>query len=122
MEKERTDDFPLMAELESFFSALSDSTRLKIVMFLLERGEASVQEICKGVGKSQPLVSHHMSCLKNCGVVKWERKGKYVMYKLNDDHVKGILEEALKHVSVFSKSILSCEVVREEKEEREGQE
>ncbi|BBG23142.1 hypothetical protein IC006_0426 [Sulfuracidifex tepidarius] len=117
MEKEKTEDFALMAELESFFSALSDSTRLRIVMFLLKNGEASVQEICKRVGKSQPLVSHHMACLKNCGVVKWERKGKNVIYKLNDEHVKEIINEALNHVSLFSNSILSCEIIKEERED-----
>ncbi len=109
-------DLPVITEMESFFSALSDSTRLRIVMYLLDKGEATVQELCNGTGRSQPLISHHMACLKNCGVVKWERRGKYVVYSLNDEHVKKIIEETLKHVNKFSQSILSCSVIREEKE------
>jgi len=56
---------PLTNELESLFSALADGTRLRIVLFLLDKGEATVNEISKSLGKSQSLISHHMACLRN---------------------------------------------------------
>ncbi|AWR98523.1 ArsR/SmtB family transcription factor [Metallosphaera hakonensis] len=107
------DNRPLIAELESFFSALSDGTRLEITLFLRDR-EATVQEIANSLGKSQSLVSHHLSCLRNCGVVKVEKKGKYSVYSINGDGVRKIIDEAINHVSSHSKSILSCEIVKGE--------
>ncbi|QKQ99005.1 winged helix-turn-helix transcriptional regulator [Metallosphaera tengchongensis] len=111
---------PLVLELESFFSALSDETRLEIVLYLMSRDGATVQEISSSLNKSQSLVSHHLSCLRNCGVVTVERRGKFSVYALNGGGVNKILNEAIEHVSKHSKSILSCEIVREEVQEREG--
>lgn len=107
---------PLIDELQSFFSALSDATRLEIVLFLLNKGEgATVQEITNALDKSQSLISHHLACLRNCGIVKAERKGKFVVYSLNGKEIKDIIEIAIRHSKEYSKSILSCEVLNEEK-------
>lgn len=108
------DNRPLILELESFFSALSDGTRLEIALYLRDH-EATVQEIASALGKSQSLISHHLSCLRNCGVVNVEKRGKYSVYSLNGEAVRRIINEAIDHVSRHSKSILSCEIVREEK-------
>jgi len=59
-----------------FFSALSDETRLSILHALKENGEMCVNDICKATGKDQSLVSHHMACLRNCGLVNTEKNGK----------------------------------------------
>ncbi len=108
---------PLITELESFFSALSDKTRLEIVFYLLEKREATVQEISNGINKNQSLVSHHLSCLKNCGVVKLEKKGKFSIYEINDNNVEKIIRLAIDHVRSYSNSILSCDIINEEKKE-----
>ncbi|MCI2414014.1 MAG: metalloregulator ArsR/SmtB family transcription factor [Candidatus Aramenus sp.] len=105
---------PLLSELENFFQALSDKTRLEIVLSLLE-GEKNVQELSASLGKSQSLISHHLACLRNCGAVKVRKVGKFVYYSIADDHVKDILSQAIDHVSEYSKSILSCEIVSQEK-------
>lgn len=110
---------PILIELESFFSALSDKTRLEIVFYLLEKNVGTVQEIANGINKNQSLVSHHLSCLKNCGVVKLEKKGKFSLYEINGDNVKKIIKFAINHVESYSKSILSCDIIKEEKKEEE---
>jgi DNA-binding transcriptional ArsR family regulator len=107
----------LIGELESFFVALSDRTRLEIVIYLMQREKATVQEISNSLKKSQSLISHHLSCLRNCGIVKVTKSGKFSNYSINGDRVRKIIEEAINHVRDYSKSILSCEVVGEIKEE-----
>jgi DNA-binding transcriptional ArsR family regulator len=108
----------LLLELESFFSALSDKTRLEIVFYLLEKGKATVQDMSRDLKKSQSLISHHLSCLRNCGVVKVEKNGKYSEYSINGEDVKEIIFIATRHAKNYGKSILSCDIIKEEKENR----
>ena len=105
----------MLMSLESLFSALADRTRLEIVLFIMRNGKASVQEIARGINKSQSLVSHHLACLRNCGIVKTERRGKYVYYSLLDDEVMNIIKLAMEHAMKFSQSILACEIISEER-------
>ncbi len=104
----------LLNELEILFQALSDKTRLQIV-FLLLNGEKSVQEISQELGKSQSSISHHLACLKNCGIVNMKKDGKFSYYFINSKDVRDIITLATNHVSNYSKSILSCSIVKEEK-------
>jgi DNA-binding transcriptional ArsR family regulator len=67
--------------LARFFRVLSDPTRLRIIE-CLEDGERSVGEIVDAVGGHQPRVSTHLACLRHCGFVEAERRGREVMYRL----------------------------------------
>lgn len=61
--------------------ALSDSTRLKIVQFLLN-GEKCVCEIFPHVNRTQSTVSIQLNVLEKAGIIKSRREGKWVYYKL----------------------------------------
>jgi len=106
----------LLMVLESLFNALADETRLQIVLLLINQGSLPVQEISRRIGKSQSLVSHHLNCLRNCGVVKVERRGKYSYYSISSEEVANIVKLAMNHAVKYSKSILSCEVLNEERQ------
>jgi|GEM_PF-174393 len=112
---------PLISEIESFFAALADKTRLQITLFLLSKEGATVQEISESLGKSQSLISHHLACLRNCGVVRVEKRGKFSYYSVTGEQVAQILRRAVEHVRSYSSSILSCEVVKEERVEERKQ-
>ncbi|BFH73077.1 metalloregulator ArsR/SmtB family transcription factor [Sulfurisphaera javensis] len=105
----------LLTELEMFFSALSDRTRLSITLLLMDKGEMTVDEITKQLRKSQSLISHHLSCLRNCGVVKVRKDGKYSYYSIYDENVRKLITIAINIVKEHSQSILGCEVLAEEK-------
>jgi len=107
---------PLLTVLESLFSALADETRLQIVLLLINQGALPVQEISRRLGKSQSLISHHLNCLRNCGVVKVERRGKYSYYFISSEEITNIVKLAMNHAIKYSKSILSCDVLNEEKQ------
>ncbi len=62
--------------------AIGDDTRLKILDFLFG-GEFSVSDISEGVGVDYSQVSHHLSVLRNAGLVSGSKDGKFVMYKLH---------------------------------------
>ncbi len=72
-----------MKELLSVFKALSDETRLRIVK-LLENGELCVCHIVAAVDMSQPRISFHLKILKDAGLVKDRREGKWMYYRLNE--------------------------------------
>lgn len=98
----------------SFFRALSDETRISIVDALKKNEWMNVGEICSEIGKEQSIVSHHLSCLRNCGLVRTKKKGKFIHYALNGQLIEDILNSAEKHVNNLFESILTCEVVKED--------
>ena len=78
-----------MQELDSvaFAKAISDNTRQRIMLLLccdwLPVGD--VVERLEDV--TQPTVSHHLSILREAGLVYTRREGKQIFYSLNQDAV-----------------------------------
>lgn len=72
-----------MEKLLSVFKALSDETRLRIIK-LLEQGELCVCDITAALDMVQPKVSFHLSALKEAGLIKDRKQGKWIHYSLNE--------------------------------------
>jgi ArsR family transcriptional regulator len=72
-----------MNDLVLIFKALSDETRLRIIK-LLEQGELCVCDITAALDMVQPKVSFHLSTLKEAGLLKDRRQGKWSHYSLNE--------------------------------------
>lgn len=75
-----------MNNLINIFKILSDETRLRILMLLLE-SELCVCEIYGILDESQPKVSKALSKLRDLDIVSDERKEKFVYYNLNKENV-----------------------------------
>ena len=75
----------------NLFKALSDETRLKIVLFL-SGGEKCVCEIIPHVNRAQSTTSLQLQKLENLGIVSSRREGKSIYYSLTSDETKKILE------------------------------
>ena len=73
-----------MNELVPIFKALSDETRLRIIK-LLEQGELCVCDIVAALDMVQPKVSFHLSTLKEAGLIKDRKQGKWTHYSLSDN-------------------------------------
>ena len=69
-----------------FCKALADETRQKILEMLLN-GEMRVGDIVDKFSMSQPTISHHLSVLKQFGLVASRKEGKQVFYTINRDNV-----------------------------------
>jgi len=72
-----------MKKIAEFYKALGDEVRLKILQMLSEQ-EMCVCEIIDRLDMSQPAVSHHLKILRQAGLVKDSRDGKWIYYSLND--------------------------------------
>lgn len=72
------------------FKALSDPTRREII-YLLKKEKLPVGEILEHFNMTGATISHHLSILKDAGLVTSEKKGKYIYYELN----LSILEEIM---------------------------
>lgn len=86
-----------LEQLAAFFKVLNDLTRLKI-LYALEGGELTVNQIAKEVMMTVSAVSHQLRVLREHKLVKARKEGKYAYYSLDDDHVQAILEIALIHL------------------------
>lgn len=72
-----------LLRVAEFYKALGDETRLTILELLAGR-EMCVCEIIDRLGMSQPAISHHLKVLKQAGIVKDSREGKWIYYSLNE--------------------------------------
>jgi ArsR family transcriptional regulator len=63
------------------FQALSDANRLRIVD-MLRGGERCVCQLVEALDMSQPLLSHHLKTLKEAGLVRDRREGRWAHYAL----------------------------------------
>ena len=87
-------------ELVSFFKALADSNRLKIVGLLAEK-TYSVEELAALLKLKPSTVSHHLSKLSEAGLVSSHAESYYSVYQLD----RKVLEE--KSRTIFSNEELS---------------
>ena len=72
------------------FKALSDPTRREILQ-LLRRGALPAGEIAEHFNMTGATISHHLSVLKNAGLVDAERRGTYIYYEINLSVLEQIL-------------------------------
>jgi len=84
-------------ELELIFKMMADTTRLRIFEVLFERA-LSVNEIVEKLGISQSAISHQLAQLRKVKLVSADRVGQSIIYRLKDDHVKMIFNQALDHI------------------------
>ncbi|HUR97841.1 MAG TPA: metalloregulator ArsR/SmtB family transcription factor [Pyrinomonadaceae bacterium] len=68
-------------DLELFFSALADRTRLRLLN-LLRDGEVCVCFFAGTLGTNNPKISRHLSYLKRAALVTGRRDGKWMHYSL----------------------------------------
>ena len=78
-------------ELVRWFKLLADETRLKILIFLLEKGELNVRALCDLLQLSQPAVSHHLALLRVDGLIDCRRDGKHNFYRILPDRFSELM-------------------------------
>jgi DNA-binding transcriptional ArsR family regulator len=77
--------------------ALASPTRL-LMLTRLRQSPCSVTELSAAVGMEQPAVSHQLRLLRNLGLVTGDRSGRSIVYRLYDNHVAALLDEAVYHI------------------------
>jgi ArsR family transcriptional regulator len=84
-------------------SGLADPTRILILYALAERPQ-KVGDLAFLLGISQPAASRHLKILRDRGLVRAERQGPSVEYKLTDlrliealDMLRAVLRDRIQH-------------------------
>ncbi|MFD9894141.1 ArsR/SmtB family transcription factor [Amycolatopsis sp. NPDC059027] len=87
----------ILADAGDLLRALAAPVRIAIVLQLRE-ADRCVHELVDALDVAQPLISQHLRVLKTAGVVRGERRGREVVYRLADDHLSHIVVDAVAHV------------------------
>lgn len=89
-------DGGLLTRLSEIFHALSDPTRLRLLLALCQQ-PLCVHELAQVLGVTESAVSHQLRLLRVLRLVAAQRVGKRVYYSLDDDHVYRLIQEGLQH-------------------------
>ena len=95
LEKDLPDEAVVTPTVQ-LLKGFADGTRLRILCLLRGR-EVCVHEIVDALDMSQSAVSHQLRVLRDARLVSHRREGRHVYYRLADDHVWELLENALSH-------------------------
>lgn len=71
-----------LAEGARLFKALGDPARLAILRRLRGQTEVCACDFVDCCGVGQPTVSHHLRVLREAGLVRGERRGPWIYYRL----------------------------------------
>lgn len=76
----------------TFFKALSDTTRLNLVLQLKGQEALCVCDLTDHLQQPQSTISRHLSHLRKAGVVVSERRGTWMWYGINPKLPKWCLD------------------------------
>lgn len=85
------DDLNYLKDMETFFTALADKTRLRLLN-LMRDDEVCVCFFTEVLGDSQPKISRHLAYLRNADLVEARRDGKWMHYSIKWPDDEGMRE------------------------------
>lgn len=86
------------------FSAIAEPKRRALLEALIGK-ELTVNQTVELMGWNQPMVSKHLSVLKQVGIVSERKEGRYRVYKVNAVQLKPIQEWATQFEQYWSNSL-----------------
>ncbi|WP_367400630.1 ArsR/SmtB family transcription factor [Arthrobacter sp. PsM3] len=87
-----------VVRLSEVFRLMADPGRIRILAALLEAGEVCVHDLASVSGLSESSVSQALRLMRAQRVVAGRRAGRHVFYRLDDSHVRMLLDLAITHV------------------------
>ena len=91
-------DTPIATRVAETFRVLGDATRVRIV-HALSLSELCTCDLAVLLGTSEPTVSHHLRTLRQMHLVRFRREGRLVYYALDDEHIRRLFDDSLKHAT-----------------------
>jgi len=79
------------------FRLMGDPARVRILATLLEAGEVCVHDLAAVSGQSESSVSQALRLMRAHRAVATRRAGRVVFYRLDDSHVRMLLDMAITH-------------------------
>lgn len=87
----------LVKQLGALFSAVADTTRLRIILLVREKSTRS-SDIAAKLDMTPSAISHQLRWLRERRIVRAEKIGRETYYSLNDECIAELLDVALKHI------------------------
>jgi ArsR family transcriptional regulator len=69
-------------DLASLFAAMADPVRLRLLSLVADAGEVCSCNLLEPLGKSQPTISHHTKVLAEAGLIRGEKRGRWVWWQI----------------------------------------
>ena len=85
--------------MAGLFRLLGDQGRVRMLSALAEAGELCVCDLASVVDMAESPVSHSLRLLRTAGVVRHRRAGRQVFYRLDDAHVRLLMDLSIQHVA-----------------------
>lgn len=101
---------PGLADLTRLFKSLGDTHRLQVLLLLAHRGEMHVSAIGDELGQSQPAVSHHLTQLRNVGLIDFRREGKFNYYSLSESGLLPLYEKLFGELPGYKLPLAGVEI------------
>jgi len=86
-----------MQTLARIMKVLSDETRLRIIMLLLER-ECCVCEVMQALDISETRASRNLGILKNAGLVQYRKEGLWSLYSIDREQMRPDIYELIESI------------------------
>jgi ArsR family transcriptional regulator len=81
-----------LVAMATVLKAVANQNRLRIVQLLLTNGEMTVNDICEKLENcEQSLLSHHLSALKEAGILSSRREGRKIYYSSAKKEIENLL-------------------------------
>ncbi|MDJ0577354.1 MAG: metalloregulator ArsR/SmtB family transcription factor [Xenococcaceae cyanobacterium MO_234.B1] len=88
---------PKAQRMAEFFSLLGDSNRLRILS-VLARKELCVCDLAATLDMSESAMSHQLRTLRAMRLVSYQKRGRKVFYRLQDNHVLALYQSVAEHL------------------------
>ncbi len=96
-----------ISDYSTFFKALSEPVRLRIIHLLLDKNELCVCDIVDTLGLSQSVVSRHLAYLRNANLLDTRREGVWIYYQVTQ--LSPFIDKVL---TVFHEDSVNSNVMR----------
>jgi DNA-binding transcriptional ArsR family regulator len=94
-----------------FLKCICDETRFKMLDLLQKNKELCVNDLVSVLKKDQPLISHHLKSLKQCGIIRSRENGKMTMYSISNKEISHLISDITKaseKIAVICKDPACC--------------
>lgn len=84
-------DFKKLEKVAEILKAVAHPIRIQVIDLLGKADELTVTEIYGALGSEQSLTSHHLTKMKDKGVLNCRREGKNIYYSLADSNITKVI-------------------------------
>ena len=81
-----------LGKIAEVLKVISHPVRLEVLELLIKEGTLSVADIRSEIEVEQSLLSHHLTKMKDKGVLNFYKKGKHNFYQVAIEEIANIFE------------------------------